>query len=61
MCPKTYVNSHDDIMNKYGSRIVMADRMPDALALDMGNQMYTALMDTEAEKDEFIAYVQTLA
>ena len=58
---KSYLNSHEDVLNKYGSRIVMCDRMPDALALDMGNQMYTALLNTEAEKDEFIAYVQTLA
>jgi len=35
--------------------------MPDALALDMGNQMYTALLHSEWEKDEFIAFVQTLA
>jgi hypothetical protein len=35
--------------------------MPDALALDMGNQGYFALLDTEADKDEFIAFVQTLA
>ena len=58
---KSYVHSHEEILNKYGSKIVMCERMPDALALDMGNQMYTALMDNEAEKDEFIAFVQTLA
>lgn len=58
---KNYLNSHEDVLNRYGSRIVMCDRMPDALALDMGNQMYTALLHAEQEKDEFIAFVQTLA
>ena len=52
----------EEVWNRYQQLIeAICDRMPDALALDMGNQMYTALMDTEAEKDEFIAYVQTLA
>jgi len=58
---KNYVHSHEEVLEKYGDRIVMCDRMPDALALDMGNQMYTALLDNEWEKDEFIAFVQTLA
>ena len=58
---KRYVHSHEEVLAKYGDRIVMCDRMPDALALDMGNQMYTALMSTEEEKDAFIAFVQALA
>ena len=36
----------------------MCDRIPDALALDMGNQMYVINADTEEERDAFIQFVQ---
>lgn len=58
---KDYRWSHNDILGRYGRAIVMADRMPKALSLDMGDQMYTACFETAAEKDAFIAYVQELA
>ena len=32
----------------------MCDRIPDALALDLGNQMYVINADTEEERDAFI-------
>ena len=41
--------------------MVMCDRMPEALAMDMGNQMYTVILDTADQRDEFIRFVQTLA
>ncbi len=35
----------------------MCERMPDILSGAMGNQMYTARLRTEEEKDEFIRFV----
>lgn len=50
---KTYTMSHDEIMNKYGSRMKMVDRIPDALSGAMGNQMYMATFDTEESMNEY--------
>lgn len=52
----TYVHSKEDILAKYGSRIKMCERMPDILSGAMGNQMYTALLPTREEMDEFVKY-----
>jgi hypothetical protein len=52
-----YVHSHEEILEKYGDRIVMCERMPDILSGAMGNQMYTAhAADLEATQ-EFIQFV----
>ena len=53
-----YRHSHQEILCAYGSRMKMCDRIPDALALDMGNQMYVINADTEEERDAFIQFVQ---
>ena len=53
----TYEHSHEEVLAKYGSRMVMCERMPDALSAAMGNQMYTALFDTEDEVLEFGEFV----
>lgn len=58
---KAYAHSHEEILAAYGSRMKMCDRIPDALALDLGNQMYVINADTEEERDAFIRYVQALA
>ncbi len=44
-----YVHTHEEIMEKYGDRMMMCERMPEVLSGAMGNQMYTALLDTEEE------------
>jgi len=44
---------HDGIMAKYGSRMKMQGRMPDALAGAMGNVMYIAILDTEEDLQGF--------
>ena len=44
-------------MAKYGSGIKMCERMPDILSSAMGNQMYTALLPTKEDMDEFVRYV----
>ena len=56
-----HAHSRQDILDKYGERIVMAERMPDVLSGAMGNEMYTAIVDSEAEVNEFADYVQEKA
>lgn len=53
----THTHTHNEILDRYGSRIVMCERMPDIFAAAMGNQMYTALCDTIEEAREFATYV----
>ena len=53
-----YVHTHEEILERYAGSIVMCERMPDILSGAMGNQMYTARLKTEEEKDEFIRFVQ---
>ena len=52
-----YLHSHDEIMQEYGGRIKMAERMPDVLSGAMGNMMYTAIAYSEDEVNEFIEFV----
>ena len=56
-----HAHSRQDILDKYGERIVMAERMPDVLSGAMGNEMYTAIVDSEEEVNEFADYVQEKA
>ncbi len=58
---KVYRHSHEEILEKYGAVMKMCDRIPDALALDMGNQMYMATVDTPEEREAFIQFVHELA
>ena len=53
-----YKHSHQQILNRYGSRLKMYERLPEALRLDMGDMMYTAVVKSPAERDAFIRYVQ---
>ena len=55
---KKYVHTHDEILDKYNGKIVMCERMPDALAAAMGNQNYTVKLETKKEVSEFIKFVQ---
>ena len=48
-------------MARYGDRIVMAERMPDVLSGAMGNEMYTAIVDSEEEVSTFADFVQERA
>ena len=50
---KQYAMSYDEILAKYGPNIKMQDRMPDALADCMGNQMYVVNVDTDEQLQEF--------
>jgi len=48
-----YVLDHDGIMEKYGHKLVMQGRIPDALSGCMGNLMYVANLDTQEELDAY--------
>ena len=50
---KNFVYSHDDIMEKYGDKMKMVERIPDVLSGAMGNQMYVARFETREEMDKF--------
>ncbi len=50
---KDFSMSHGDILAKYGERMKMADRVPDALSGAMGNQMYVATFETREQMEEF--------
>ena len=50
-------HTHEEILARYGGRIVMCERMPEIFSLAMGNQMYTSLLDTEEEVREFVSYI----
>ncbi len=58
---KVYKHSHEEILARYGSVMKMCDRIPEALTLDMGNQMYTVVLDTPQQRDAFIQFVQEKA
>lgn len=53
-----YLHSHEEILERYGDAIVMCERMPEMMAPQMGNQMYTAKVSDEDAVKEFIDFVQ---
>lgn len=57
---KDFALTPDDIIEKYDDHLKMVERMPDALADAMGNQMYLATFDTEEELNAFFADVTRL-
>ena len=54
----TYARTHEEIMEKYGSRMMMQEEMPPMNWPQMGRYMYTARLKTFEEAQEFIAFVQ---
>ena len=56
-----YVHSHEEILEKYGNCMKMCERMPDVLSGAMGNQMYTAVLDTLEEVEEYNAFIHARA
>ena len=53
-----YVHSHEEILSRYGTNIVMCERMPEMMVPQMGNQMYTVKLADLAATKEFIRFVQ---
>ena len=54
---KSHSMNREDIMNKYGANIKMAERIPDVLSGAMGNEMYLATFKTKEEMDTFYSDV----
>ena len=52
-----YTHTHEEILERYGDRIVMCERMPELMWATMGCQMYTAHACSEEEVRDFIALV----
>ena len=52
-----YIHTHEEILARYGDRMVMCERIPDILSGAMGNQMYTVKLDDEDAARAFIAFV----
>ncbi len=50
---KQYAIDHNAILEKYGSKVKLHGRMPDALADCMGNQMYLVILDSQEELQQF--------
>ena len=57
---KPYVHYFDEIRERYAGKIVLDEEIPEAISGAMGNHMWTVRVDTEEEKDEFIAFVQEM-
>jgi len=55
----SYTHTHDEIMARYGSSIVMQEEMPEVNWPQMGRFMYTARLKTQDEVQEFIQFVQS--
>ncbi len=53
-----YVHSHEEIMERYGDKIVMAERIPQVWSGAMGDYMYTAHAADEEAAKEMIRFVQ---
>lgn len=53
-----YVHSHEEIMAKYGSQVVMQQGMPEISWPQMGQWMYIAKCPTEKATHEFINFVE---
>ncbi len=52
-----YHHSHEEILKRYGTNIVMCERMQGIMVSAMGEQMYTVKLKTKAEVDEFDYFV----
>ncbi len=53
-----YRRTHEEVLARYGDKIVMCERMPEIMQAAMGCQMYTAHADTMKGVREFIRFVQ---
>ncbi len=53
-----YTHTHEEIMERYGSAIVMQEEMPPVNWPQMGRVMYTAKFRTLKETEAFIKFVQ---
>ena len=52
-----YAHGHEDVWARYGGQIAMCDRIPAAIAPDLGDQMYMAHVRSEEELQEYLRYL----
>ncbi|MBO7602140.1 MAG: hypothetical protein J6S94_03805 [Bacteroidaceae bacterium] len=52
-----YTHTHDEVLRLYGDRMVMCERMPELFSAAMGQQMYTVVLQTLDEVNEFVTFV----
>ncbi len=52
-----YVHSHDEVLGRYGDRMVMCERMPELFSAAMGQQMYTVRLESLEEVNNFVNFV----
>jgi hypothetical protein len=52
-----YVHTHEEVLDRYGDRMVMCERMPELFSAAMGQQMYTVKLQTMEEVSDFVSFV----
>ena len=52
-----YTHTHDDVLSRYGDRMVMCERMPELFSAAMGQQMYTVRLQSIEEVNDFVQFV----
>ena len=52
-----YAHGHEEVWARYGGQIAMCDRIPAAIAPDLGDQMYMAHVRSEEELQEYLRYL----
>ncbi len=53
---RAYAHSHEELLRAYSHRVVLQERMPEALSGAMGNQIYLAQCLSREEADAFVDY-----
>ena len=53
----SYKHSHEEVMARYGSAMCMSDRVPDALADDLGNHAYIVRLHDRKDIEPFFRFV----
>jgi hypothetical protein len=54
---RSYVHSREDIHSNYADHIVLEQRLPDVLAIAMGDTLYLARFAEKEELDGFIRFL----
>lgn len=54
---KTYLHSHEEILQRYGSALCMCERVPGALSDDLGNLAYIVKLPSEEDIEPFFNFV----
>ncbi|RRD40901.1 ATP-grasp domain-containing protein [Leptotrichia sp. OH3620_COT-345] len=57
---KNYIHTHEEIIEKYNSNLVMYERMPELYSAAMGNNMYTAKFLSKEKMEEFVDFVHKI-